>query len=107
MRWTKSALSFAATAAAGMMLGREVVAQCPMCKAAIASSEDGWALATRFNRGILFLVMFPFLMTGLIAWRFFGTQIRFWYESARSRPQLPGQGPEGTRPVPHNSQPDM
>ena len=35
-------------------------AQCPMCRTALESSEQGQAMAVQFNRGILFMLGAPF-----------------------------------------------
>ncbi|MBI4467817.1 MAG: hypothetical protein HY650_00685 [Acidobacteria bacterium] len=69
MLWVRKA---ALAAAAFVFLSLEVVAQCPMCKAALTHSVEGGYSAGPFNRGILFLLFIPFLLVGLIAYRFFG-----------------------------------
>lgn len=38
----------------------ELEAQCAMCRTALISSEEGAAMAEKFNKGILFLLGAPF-----------------------------------------------
>lgn len=43
------------------------LAQCPICKRALVHSAEGARLARGFNAGILFLLIVPFLLFGIIA----------------------------------------
>ena len=52
-------------------LGAAALAQCAMCKEALLRSEEGRRLITGMNHGVLFLLAMPFLILGLVAWRFF------------------------------------
>lgn len=38
----------------------DLPAQCVLCRAALVSSEEGQAMADKFNKGILFLLGAPF-----------------------------------------------
>jgi len=42
-------------------------AQCAMCKAVVESNEAGNSLATGLNLGILYLMIFPYLLMGGVA----------------------------------------
>ncbi|MFK7900212.1 MAG: hypothetical protein AB8B61_05600 [Cyclobacteriaceae bacterium] len=48
-------------------------AQCAMCKAALESSEDGQEVITGVKRGIGYLMLFPYVLMGGIAY--------FWYRN--------------------------
>ncbi len=43
----------------------ELMAQCAMCRTALASSPEGQKLASGFNSGILFLLSAPFLIVAI------------------------------------------
>lgn len=44
-----------------------LAAQCAMCRTALVSSEEGAAMAEKFNKGILFLLGAPFSVAAGIA----------------------------------------
>jgi len=48
-------------------------AQCAMCKAAIESSEDGEATIKGVKQGIAYLMLFPYIGIGAVAY--------FWYRN--------------------------
>ena len=67
----KKALIFIAVALGFTLLfcvAGEVMAQCPMCKAAVETGKaDGPSpMAEGLNNGILYLFVLPYLMVGLI-----------------------------------------
>lgn len=51
-----------------MCVAGDLVAQCPMCKAAVESAGDGGPspMAKGLNNGILYLFVLPYLMVGLV-----------------------------------------
>ena len=49
------------------LLSKEVSAQCSMCRAVLESDADG-ATAEGINQGILYLMAFPYLLVGVIAY---------------------------------------
>ncbi len=50
-----------------IFIGLEVVAQCPMCKAAAESNmKEGGTSGNGLNRGILYLFFTPFTLAGVI-----------------------------------------
>lgn len=53
-------------------------AQCSMCKAvAESNSEGGGAMAVGLNNGILYLMAFPYILIGTIAF--------FWYRNRKNQ----------------------
>ena len=54
-------------AAAALGMATDADAQCAMCRTALESSEQGQAIAEKFNAGILFLLGAPFSVVGGIA----------------------------------------
>lgn len=53
-----------------------VFAQCSMCRRALVASAEGERLARGFNSGILFLLVVPFLILGVIAFLIYTTRRR-------------------------------
>ena len=50
-----------------IFVGLEVVAQCPMCKAAAESNmKEGGTSGNGLNRGILYLFFTPFTLAGVL-----------------------------------------
>lgn len=49
------------------LLSIEVSAQCSMCRAVLETDADG-ATAEGINQGILYLMAFPYLLVGVIAY---------------------------------------
>jgi len=50
-----------------IFVGLEVVAQCPMCKAAAESNmKEGGTAGNGLNRGILYLFFTPFTLVGVL-----------------------------------------
>ena len=57
-----------------LLLSTEVVnAQCVMCGASIESSEDGESIIKGVKKGIAYLMLFPYVLIGSIAY--------FWYRN--------------------------
>jgi hypothetical protein len=69
MKFSIRHFCFLAAALLMLLLASDACAQCPMCKAALTSSQEGRALSEGFNRGILFLLSVPFLTLALIGFR--------------------------------------
>ena len=56
------------------MIGGELAAQCPMCRIAAESNlENGGTTGRGLNRGILYLLMMPYFIVGLIGF--------IWYKN--------------------------
>lgn len=59
-----------------LFLNDAVFAQCAMCKATLREKADqGGILSVGINKGILYLMAFPYLIFGVIAF--------FWYKSSK------------------------
>ena len=52
----------------------ELPAQCAMCWQTLANSAEGASLVRGFNDGILFLLVVPFLVVGIIGFRIYRVQ---------------------------------
>ncbi len=65
----------------------DVQAQCAMCKAAAESDlkNDPHSIAKGLNKGILFLMAFPYLVVGII----FRKELMQWILSLRGRAKQP------------------
>ncbi len=64
-----SRTAFLVMAAIGALLlaAGDLYAQCAMCRTALQQSPEGQELAAGFNRGILFLLLAPFVVTAAMA----------------------------------------
>lgn len=61
-----------------LMLPETALAQCPMCKASVESSmKDGSRIAIGINKGILYLLVMPYL--------FYGTIFFVWWRKTRRK----------------------
>lgn len=50
-----------------LLLPETALAQCPMCKASVESSmKEGSRIAVGLNKGILYLLLMPYLFYGVI-----------------------------------------
>ena len=57
-----------------LFIGGELSAQCPMCRIAAESNlENGGTTGKGLNRGILYLLMMPYVIVGLIGF--------IWYKN--------------------------
>ena len=55
-----------------MILGSELMAQCPMCKMAAESNLKNWGTAGKgLNAGILYMLLTPYLLVGGLAFWWF------------------------------------
>lgn len=50
-----------------LFLSQKSLAQCAMCKAVVESNEAGATLASGLNAGIVYLMMFPYLLIAGVA----------------------------------------
>jgi len=61
-----------------LVLPETAAAQCPMCKASVESSmKDGSRIAIGINKGILYLLVMPYL--------FYGTIFFVWWRKTRRK----------------------
>ncbi|MFQ5740842.1 MAG: hypothetical protein ACE5JX_17705 [Acidobacteriota bacterium] len=67
MRRAKRMLLALAAMVAFLVPSPLALAQCAMCRTALANSPEGERLASGFNNGILFLLGAPFLVVGVVA----------------------------------------
>ena len=60
------------------LLSSEIIkAQCAMCKAVVESeSESGGAIAKSVNNGILYLMIFPYLLVGVVGYFIYKNYIK-------------------------------
>ena len=73
--------AFVMTAAAAALLllaAHPALAQCSMCKTALAGSSEGQRIASEFNHAILVMVAAPYLIFGSIAGWLFRNRIAGW-----------------------------
>ena len=48
----------------------ETYSQCSMCRA-VLQSEEGQATAKGINNGILYLMVIPYILVGIVGWKVF------------------------------------
>ena len=61
------------------LIAFDLVAQCPMCKAAIESNmKDGGKAGQGINAGIMYLFLTPFALaaTGIVVWKLFNRNFK-------------------------------
>lgn len=60
-----------------LLLPESALAQCPMCKASAESSlKEGSRVAVGLNKGILYLLMMPYLFYGVLF-------LLYWFKTRR------------------------
>ena len=64
-----------------LLLGTEVDAQCPMCKMAAESNlKDGGTAGEGLNKGILYIFVMPYLITGTVGY--------IWWKNRKTDEEL-------------------
>ena len=66
-RRTAALLAAAGLALFGLLATEPALAQCAMCKATVAQSPEGRAMAEKLNNAILLMFCAPYLVFGTIA----------------------------------------
>ncbi|MBI4028107.1 MAG: hypothetical protein HY360_24195 [Verrucomicrobia bacterium] len=55
----------------GLLVSNTGFSQCSMCKTALVNSSEGQRLSSGMNDGIIFLLVMPFVLVGMVALRIF------------------------------------
>ncbi len=70
-------IAFLALVLLVVMIPESAVAQCPMCRASAESSmKEGSRVAVGLNKGILYLLMMPYLFYGVLF-------LLYWFKTRR------------------------